>query len=211
MANKAFRTASGLACALVMQGASAADWGCEVLLCLANPAGPMAAAACVPPITRLYQSLFKPKPDPFPQCAMAGGGGGSYAYIAPPSFYDPCPKGLQALPVGFYAARGQFVQRTTYSPFSAGYEVVGSVFFGMGETSEPIESNQAGQTFLPNKICVAKKLGQAVHYPAATLDNLAPDPLLVDIFETVLSVAPAKSSFNINVVINGQLARNVRP
>lgn len=34
-------------------------WPCEVLLCMANPAGPTAASACVPPITRLWREMSR--------------------------------------------------------------------------------------------------------------------------------------------------------
>jgi hypothetical protein len=33
------------------------DWGCTVLLCLSNPAGPMAVPACVVPVQKLYAVL----------------------------------------------------------------------------------------------------------------------------------------------------------
>ena len=36
-------------------------WPCEVVLCLANPAGPMAAPACVPPISRLWVEMTRPR------------------------------------------------------------------------------------------------------------------------------------------------------
>ena len=35
-------------------------WPCEVVLCMANPAGPTAAAACVPPIQRLWREMSRP-------------------------------------------------------------------------------------------------------------------------------------------------------
>lgn len=37
--------------------ANADTWACEVTLCLANPQGPTAAAACVGPIKRLWKHL----------------------------------------------------------------------------------------------------------------------------------------------------------
>ena len=58
----------------------AADWGCEVLLCLSNPAGPTAVSQCVPPITKLWDELKKG--NPFPSCAMgssSGSAGGAAA------------------------------------------------------------------------------------------------------------------------------------
>ena len=42
---------------LCVETASADDWGCEVLLCLSNPAGPTAVEQCKPPIQRLWDHL----------------------------------------------------------------------------------------------------------------------------------------------------------
>lgn len=48
--------------------ARADDWGCEVLLCLSNPAGPTAVTQCVPPIKKLWRELAKGRA--FPTCMM---------------------------------------------------------------------------------------------------------------------------------------------
>lgn len=61
--------------------AKADDHGCQVLLCLSNPGGATQYAACVPPITKLYEDLAKGKP--FPICT----GGGGVETSAP--VYDP--------------------------------------------------------------------------------------------------------------------------
>jgi len=52
------------------QTASADDWGCEVILCLSNPGGPMQYKECVQPIKKLYRHLAKGKS--FPKCSGAG-------------------------------------------------------------------------------------------------------------------------------------------
>lgn len=59
--------------------AAASDWGCQVLLCLANPGGPTQYGACVPPITRLWRALARGKA--FPKCT---GGGVASAIITNP-------------------------------------------------------------------------------------------------------------------------------
>lgn len=46
--------------------ALADDWGCQVVLCLADPRGPEAESACVPPIEKLWAALRDG--DPFPTC-----------------------------------------------------------------------------------------------------------------------------------------------
>ena len=43
--------------ALCAQPAHADEWGCEVLLCMSNPAGPEAVGQCVPPMQRFYNVL----------------------------------------------------------------------------------------------------------------------------------------------------------
>lgn len=50
--------------------AAASDWGCQVLLCISNPGGPMQYAACVPPITQLYDVLRSG--GSFPTCTGVG-------------------------------------------------------------------------------------------------------------------------------------------
>jgi len=61
-----------LACVVVplMQPviAKADDWGCQVLLCLADPRGPTAEGACVPPIEKLWNALSHG--HPFPTCDL---------------------------------------------------------------------------------------------------------------------------------------------
>lgn len=53
---------------LFVPGAHADDWGCEVLLCLSNPAGPTAVSQCIPPIRKLWRSLARG--HAFPTCLM---------------------------------------------------------------------------------------------------------------------------------------------
>ncbi len=50
--------------------AQASDWGCKVLLCLANPGSPTEYAECVKPINDLYSHLAKG--GSFPTCSGAG-------------------------------------------------------------------------------------------------------------------------------------------
>ena len=55
--------------AAVTAPAGAQDWGCQVLLCLANPGGPTQYAECVPPISRLWDALRQD--SAFPTCSGA--------------------------------------------------------------------------------------------------------------------------------------------
>ncbi|MDI4655186.1 MULTISPECIES: hypothetical protein [Xanthobacter] len=71
-------TARALSCAFVLLSsycissskARADDWGCQVLLCLSNPGGPMQFAECVPPVQRLWNELARGRP--FPTCSGIG-------------------------------------------------------------------------------------------------------------------------------------------
>lgn len=56
---------------LLTQSAYADDWGCQVMLCMSNPAGPMAVAECVPPMQRLYDAMSR-KGFKWPTCDQAG-------------------------------------------------------------------------------------------------------------------------------------------
>lgn len=71
--------------------AQAGEYGCKVILCLANPAGPKAASDCVPPINQLYHDLAKGKP--FPTCDEAGPG----TRVSFETTWADCPQGTTAL------------------------------------------------------------------------------------------------------------------
>jgi hypothetical protein len=67
------------------------DWPCEVLLCLANPQGPTAAPACVPPIMKLWRRLALGHGIPF--CASAHSNSPSANYTPLPA--NTCPSDQQ--------------------------------------------------------------------------------------------------------------------
>ena len=67
--------------------ARADDWGCTVLLCLANPGGPTQYAACVPPVTRLWSHLKRG--GAFPTCSGAESSASPIGYDP----YEPCQDG----------------------------------------------------------------------------------------------------------------------
>ena len=68
-------------------GARADNLGCTVLLCLSNPGGPTQYAACVPPVTRLWQHLKRG--GGFPTCAAIGSRPSPVGYDP----YEPCQDG----------------------------------------------------------------------------------------------------------------------
>lgn len=213
--SKRVLASAALVLALAAPQARADTWGCEVLLCLSNPAGPMAVAACVPPITRLYKAIFKWKPDPFPTCLMSDGAdsaaGGNYAYVGAPSYYDACPAGTTPAADGSTAAMGRPM---TPAELAANPVLVqGSAFvltsgfvkgIGDGSSYQPAPENP-----LPTKVCVGKALGQTTQTVGSTIDDLT--QITVDVYDQVVLIDPASDTFNINVMINNRLFRNIRP
>lgn len=61
---------AGVVAVVTPQTARASDWGCQVVLCLATPGSPTTYAACVPPITKLWQHLAIG--GAFPSCIGVG-------------------------------------------------------------------------------------------------------------------------------------------
>lgn len=207
---KKLLTALVLTSSILAPTAARADgWGCEVLLCLSNPAGPMAVAACVPPITKLYKALFKWRPDPFPTCLLSNGddsqSGGNYAYVAPPSYYDACPADTTPLPIGERGAIGVYVAVPTVWPYRPGYVKDGDVSVGIGDGGG-VSALVTGGDALPVKTCVGSLVGQSV-----LSTDVEGGTTFVNLYDRVVYIDPAETSFNINVIVNNDLFRNIRP
>lgn len=180
----------------VAPATQASMWGCEVLLCLSNPAGPMAVSQCVPPITKLYNALKKPKPDPFPTCAMASGPKGKSWAEPGSSYYDPCPSGTTPLPDGSFAvsgvpAGGIHAYQKKQIPFATG--------IGDGDGLYPSYDNP-----LKPKVCVAGYSG------TTTVLDKNSDPVQVGIYQQVILQDPAATPSLIKVYIDNALFRTVR-
>ena len=177
--------------------AHADDWGCEVLLCLSNPAGPMAVSQCVPPIKRLYAAIFKPKPDPFPTCAMATSADGSrsYANVEYNNYYDACPAGTTALPSGSNAVQGTLTQ--AFSSFSMG--------IGDGAGLSPSPDAPLGK-----KVCVGNAVGTV---GITVVGSNADDRVTyqVGVYDRVAFIDPSLNGFAIKVYMNNNLYRTIRP
>lgn len=183
--------------AMMFQGqAHASDYGCKVLLCLANPAGPTAVSECVPPITQLWKDLAKFKP--FPTCDMSGS---SYAQQGT-SYYDPCPANTTALSQGVYAIQGSQVpqndwwwaqQQTLYTGIGSG----DGLQPGNGDDYQP----------LPAKVCVGNKVGQ-VSYSKGSGDDY--QWITADVYDKVVILDPQGSPRIIDVFIDNALYRRVR-
>jgi hypothetical protein len=133
-------------------------WGCTVLLCLANPAGPMATPLCVAPIQKLFNWIGAFRP--FPTCAMSGSvGNGTWAELGN-NYYDRCPAGSTALAAG----------TPVYESF--GGSLIERFAIGEGESHNPY--NDPEGKF--RKICVDGSGQQTVLQPTTA------SPRLIDVF-----------------------------
>jgi hypothetical protein len=97
--------ASCLLLAIPSIPAVASQWGCQCLLCLANPGGPTQFDECKPPIEKLYAALAHGAP--FPPCDLSDGNDSNSNYakqvVAP---WDPCPAGTNEVDPGALVAQG---------------------------------------------------------------------------------------------------------
>lgn len=115
------------------------DWGCEVLLCLANPNGPTAVPPCLPPIQELWRALARG--HAFPTCTMASGPNGRSHVRPAHSYYDHCPRGTSELPVGQVAELAATTVTPPALPAPSGVPstytgaTAGRIYAGIGDGS----------------------------------------------------------------------------
>jgi hypothetical protein len=69
------------------------DFPCAIVLCLANPKGPMAESKCVPPVKWLISNFIE-KLKPWPSCNFGDGGNTSASYQT--LTHIDCPTGFTA-------------------------------------------------------------------------------------------------------------------
>ena len=164
--------------------AHASDYGCQVLLCLANPAGPTAVSQCIPPITRLWQDLASFRG--FPSCDEASASG-ARAVIGS-SYFDPCPEGTTALAADQYGV---------LPPLTDPYAGIGS-----GDNLQPDENNM-----LPGKVCVGNRVGTANVWigPEDTGGYQA-----IGVYDRLVLLDAAANPRTIDVYVNSLLYRRVR-
>ncbi len=168
--------------------AHASDYGCKVLLCLANPAGPTAVGQCVPPISQLWRDLARVPPRPFPTCdearpAMA---------TQNETWYDRCPEGTLALEDGAYGAP-QADQTSAY------------LGIGEGDNLQPISGDNP--FVLGSKVCVGRQVGQ-VSVQVGYGENAT--SVLANVYDRLALLDPATSPRVIDVYLNNALYRRVR-
>jgi len=172
------------------------NYGCEVLLCLSNPAGPTAVSQCVPPINRLWDDLRNFRG--FPTCAMAGNpstGVGSYA-THKTTYYDECPAGMSPLTEG---SLGISVANPT--------NIVRGIGTGDGITQQQYTDADSGQTYsLPSKACVGNYVGSS--YVQTGPDSA--DMVLVNQYSSITYLFPQVSPNVIDIFINASPYRRIR-
>lgn len=179
------------------------DYGCEVLLCLANPGGPWALPQCAPSMSRLARDLAAGRG--FPTCSMAGGPGGrSYALPAARP-YDACPPGTSALPAGQYAelaassvAPAPPARSGAASPYGAGF--AGLTYAGIGDGSGYGYSGADGPA--PAKVCVAGYRGSRLYAGGDSSYAVA-------LYDTIY-VQRASPGMAVDVYIDDRLWQTVR-
>jgi len=195
-----FAAVSVCAAATFSGQAHADDWGCEVLLCLSNPAGPMAVAQCVPPIKRLYAALTKLHPDPFPTCEQATAS--NHAGVDFNDYYDPCPEGTTALGPSTKAVQGtaEQIKQQNKPPLS---NALSNYVVGIGEGSAATLGIL--WQLAPKKICVGNYIG------AVYIRSVDDGFYSVNVYDRIATVDRASSGFAIKVWLDNKLARVIRP
>lgn len=192
------RIAIALFLASVGTSANASDYGCKVLLCLSNPAGPKAESECVPPINRLYRDLRKGRS--FPSCEMAKGPGGQSYARQVYDHYDPCPAPLKPAP------RGSVVAQGTSNPDAQprGFHNRGQMFqlAAPPQVSEP-GNNHMGFSRAGPRACVGEPVG---HYQVRTNND---DYYTVTVYSHI-QWQQAQSPRAIDVFIDDEWYRRVR-
>ncbi|WUR13795.1 hypothetical protein E7V67_001435 [[Empedobacter] haloabium] len=182
-----------LLAALALAGAGglaqASEHGCKVLLCLANPRGPMDAAACVEPIRKLYRDLARGRA--FPSCDMASAPQGtapsrSWAQYGV-SFYDPCPPGTSTLAQGALAADGAT-----------------NVYTGTGDGGDGYGYDHSS---LPAKVCVGRPTGE-------TWVNLGQgdgmSTVAVTTYDNIVVMQPVAQPYHADIYIDSNFSHRVR-
>ncbi len=195
--------------------AKADTWGCEVLLCLSNPAGPMAVSQCVPPIQRLYRAIFKRNPDPFPTCAMAQGQNGrSWAQVEYNNHYDSCPAGTKPLERGVWAVVGTAdqvakVNERRWFGFHGAQELAAQpMALGIGDGG--YQDVRRTEDHRPaRKTCVGNLVGNVVITRGSNSDDMT--HFDVAVYDRMIALDPHVNGLAIKVFVDSQLFRVVRP
>lgn len=193
-----------LACLTLLfcPASQASEYGCKVLLCLANPNGPMAVQECVPPIRQLYRDLSRGRP--FPSCEMAEGPGGKSYARQTASYYDTCPEGTAELGQGAFALQHS---RTRSGSGTSTPTYTGVIYSGIGSGEGITPSSTESGSALPAKICVGKKLGST---PTTIGNDDGQITVEAGVYDSVVTLDAHSSPRAIDVFVDDRLYRRVR-
>jgi hypothetical protein len=190
----------GMLISVAVVSGHASDYGCKVLLCLANPNGPMAVSECVPPISQLYRDLARGRS--FPTCDLAQGPNG-ISYARPGySYYNRCPEGTRELAQGAYAIQGASVPQSSYFQQYDGQPYTG---IGAGDGLQPGAGD--GYSPMPGKVCVGNKVGSMMITQGS---GDSQSTYNADVFDNVVIMDPQSTPNIIDVFIDDKLYRRVR-
>jgi hypothetical protein len=150
------------------------DWGCQVLLCLADPRGPETESECKPPIEKLWNALEHGKP--FPTCDLnisaadlppdvinslpasalnVGQGTGAQSVGAGPNYCSPDllfwgPPEQSMLTCGARGAINVTIDNTLFTRVWWGIKGKTTIteFYGQGSSTVPYDPASSAQQFL---------------------------------------------------------------
>lgn len=182
---------------LFAECAGADDWGCEVLLCLSNPAGPTAVDKCKPPIHRLWDHLRDG--HEFPTCDMAKSDKGRSFAKQGFNYYDMCPLGTRALAKGELAVKEAKVNQVG---FLRGAAATGAIEIGIGNGDGHSTWDRYSRS--QGKTCVGAKVG------VTWQSNDGRSRYPVTIYDRIVNLPPHSSPNIIDVYINDAFYQRVR-
>lgn len=197
--------------------AQADEYGCQVLLCMSNPNGPMAVQQCVPPVQKFLEGQAKDPKDPFPQCPESKGQAGMTQGVNP---YDDCPSGTKALASGLEVIQGmpKPPSATTTSantigrPTKPGEVVMDASNVGTLVIYTGIGDGQGMRQAQGKKICTGTQIGTlTMRY--GTNEGIDSDVRYVSYpaYDRIVTMDPVKGSpVYYEVQIKGSPSRRVR-
>jgi len=139
--------------------AHASEYGCKVLLCLANPAsngGPKGVSECVSPINQLYDDLAHGRG--FPSCDLADGNDGTSYARQTMNYFDPCPDRTKAATPGTGVVLGTPKTITQGGRNYPSYQTTGT-----SAISESQYTNDYGNTTMGPQACVGNLIGSYIN------------------------------------------------
>lgn len=176
------------------------EWGCDVLMCLANPDGPKAVAYCVDPINRLWKHLSKGRS--FPSCKRSEDKG-AFARVNS-NYYDLCPEGYAELGEGVYAVRKSDYAGVRPGWYGISIESV-PYFVGIGSGQSISWSREDGPP--PLKTCVRGPAGTANFTKGNSYDSI--EYITAYLFDDIKTIRPFGSPFVVDLYWDGNVQRRV--